>query len=141
MAKSYSKSKGRSTKGGFILIPHAVLDSDSFKNLSGNAVIVLLHLIRSFKGNNNGDLSAPFSQAKHYGIGSQSTWYKAIAELINAGLILRTRDPVKKCAGNPHGKCALFAITWQPINDCDGKLDVESTATAPRKFSMEKFRN
>jgi hypothetical protein len=28
----------------------------------------------------------------------------------------------------------LYAITWQPIHECGGKLDVASTTIAPRKL-------
>jgi hypothetical protein len=33
----------------------------------------------------------------------------------------------------------LYAITWQPINECEGKdLEVRATSTPHRKFSLEK---
>ena len=39
---------------------------------------------------------------------------------------------------NPGGVCALYAITWQPIDECKGKkLHVAPTNTPPRKFSLE----
>jgi hypothetical protein len=137
MAKSYSKSKARKSGGGFIQIPHVVTDSASFQGLSGIALIILLHLLRGYRGHNNGDLSAPFSCAAKYGIASQSTWYKGLTELINTNLIIKTRDSMKRGVGNPHGLCALYAITWQPIDYCDGKLDCEPTISAPRKFSIQ----
>ncbi len=40
---------------------------------------------------------------------------------------------------NPGGRCALYALTWLPIDECQGKkLEVNSTTTPPRKFSMEQ---
>ena len=29
----------------------------------------------------------------------------------------------------------LYAITWQPIDECGGKLDVKPTTNAPRKLN------
>lgn len=136
MANSYSKAKGRREGERYCSIPWNVLDSDSYHGLSGIAVKMLLFLVRQYNGNNNGDLSAPFSAAAGLNIGSQSTWYKVLKELIAADLIMVTRDPMKKYHGNPHGLCTLFAITWRKIDECNGKLDCTPTLTPPRKFSL-----
>ncbi len=96
MAKSYPKAKGRSGKeAAFLGLPHSVLDSSDFGQLSGNAVKVLLSIARQYNGHNNGDLSAPGSKAKPNGIGSENTWYKAIKELIAADLIRPCAQPPK----------------------------------------------
>jgi len=137
MAKTHGKAKGRRDAGGYMAIPHAVLDSDSFLTLSGIAMKVLICIYRQYNGRNNGDLCAPFSYAKALNIGSQSTWYNAIKELIEADLIRCTRNSLKKGLGNPHGLCALFAVTWQNIDECKGKLDCSPTTTPPRKFSIK----
>jgi len=42
---------------------------------------------------------------------------------------------------NPHGVCALYALSWQPIDECNGKLEIASTNTPPRKFSLENNKN
>jgi hypothetical protein len=137
MTASYSKSKARKGSGGFITIPHVVLDSESYCMLSGNALKVLMAIYHQYKGGNNGDLCAPFSYAKKYRIASETTWYKSIKELIAADLILCTRDPIK-LRNNAGGQCSLYAVTWRPINECKGKIDVSATTTPPRKFSLEK---
>ncbi|SVB86360.1 uncharacterized protein METZ01_LOCUS239214, partial [marine metagenome] len=31
-------------------------------------------------------------------------------------------------------KCSLFALTWFQIDECKGKLDIKSTATAPHHW-------
>ena len=103
---------------------------------SGVAIKILLFIYLQYNGNNNGDLSAPFSKAASLHVGSQTTWYKAIKELIAADLIMITRDPIKKGFGNPHGLCALFAVTWQKIDECKGKINCAATLTPPRKFSL-----
>jgi hypothetical protein len=136
MANSYSKKKGRSDGGRYCALPHSVIDSLSFSMLSGNAMKVLFCIYRQYNGNNNGDLSAPFSKAASINIGSQSTWYKAIEELKKADLIMVTRESMTRHKGNPHGLCKLFAVTWQNIDECQGKIDCSPTLTPPRKFSL-----
>lgn len=82
-----------------------------------------------FRGYNNGDLSAPFSLAQQWGIGSKTTLAKGIRELEKAELIIRTRDSHFQ---KPSAKCCLYALSWLPINECSGKLDVSPTTTAPK---------
>ena len=74
---------------------------------------------------------------KKVGIGSEATWYKAIKKLIATDLIICTRQPTRD-RQNPHGQCLLFAVTWKPIDDCKGKIELSATVTPPRKFSFEK---
>jgi len=39
---------------------------------------------------------------------------------------------------NPGARCALYALTWQPVDECIGKkLEISATKTPPRKFSVE----
>jgi hypothetical protein len=46
-------------------------------------------------------------------------------------MIIKTRQ------GGKNYPC-LYAITWQPIDECRGKnLELGPTTTAPRKFSLE----
>ncbi|MFY1052182.1 hypothetical protein ACOQNP_11260 [Ectopseudomonas khazarica] len=135
MARNRRKEKGRSTTGGFAAIPHSVMDSDDFRRLSGSALKVLHCLLRQYKGGNNGDLSATFTQAESWGVGSKATLVKALRELQERDLITCTREGRFV---RPGGCCALYAITWQPIDECGGKLEVSPTVTAPRKFSLER---
>lgn len=137
MANNHGKTKGRRDEGRYCALPHNVMDSESFSMLSGNAIKVLLCIYRQYNGNNNGDLSAPFSKAEDINIGSSSTWYKAIKELIAADLIMVTRESMKKYQGNPKGICTLFAVTWKKIDECKGKINCAPTLTPPRKFSLD----
>lgn len=127
------KAKNRRQSGGFSRLPAVLMDTEDFRMISGSAHKVLLALLRQYRGNNNGDLSIPFSEAKKWGIGSKATLQKAKQELIDRNLIIKTREG---CFINPGAKCDLFAITWEPIDECGGKLDVEPTTTAPRKFNQ-----
>ena len=121
-------------KGSFAGIPRVVMDHPDYKNLSGNAVKLLNELARQHRGHNNGDLTITYSLLKDRGFKSKGTIERARDELFTANLIIKTREGRFT---NPGGVCALFALSWQPINECNGKLDVKSTITPPRKFSVE----
>lgn len=138
MARTLLKSKGRNPSGTFVALPHAVMDSEDFRALSGGALKVLMGLMRQYKGGNNGDLSASFVRAKHWGIGSKSTLVGALEELQQRDLITKTREGRFL---KPGGCCALYAITWRPIDECGGKIEVSHTVTPPRKFSLERANN
>ncbi len=135
MARTLSKSKGRRSSGTFSLIPHAVMDSEDFRTLSGSALKVLFCLVRQYRGKNNGDLSATLGQVNEWGVSSTSTLSSVLKELEAHRLIVKTREGRFL---KPGGCCALFALSWHPIDECDGKLEVNSTLTAPRKFSLER---
>lgn len=135
MAKSYGKAKGRRDGGTYIGIPHSVMDSADFRSLSGSAMIALMALVRQFNGHNNGDYSLTHSMAKEWRIGSKTTLANALGELMKKNLIVRTRDPTRD-KQNPHGQCALYGVTWKPIDYCKGKLDIEPTNTPLRAFSL-----
>jgi hypothetical protein len=91
-------------------------------------------LASQYRGNNNGDLTIAYSLLKDRGFKSKGTIERSRDELLNANLIIKTREGRFT---NPGGVCALFALTWQAIDECDGKLEVKSTTTPPRQFSLE----
>ena len=134
MAVSRQKQKGRRESGTFAALPHMVMDSEDFRALSGGALKVLMGLLRQLKAANNGDLSASFGQAEEWGVRSKSTLSAALEELQARNLITRTREGRFT---NPGGRCALYALTWRPINECGGKIEVSPTITPPRKFSIK----
>jgi len=53
---------------------------------------------------------------------------KALKELIDKNLIMQTKQGGLNIGPN------LYAITWQPIHECKGKLDVNPTTHPPRSF-------
>lgn len=132
------KANGRGSSQRFAGIPHTVMESDSYKQLGGSAVKLLLELARQYNGRNNGDLTTALSLLKLRGFSSSTTVKKAKQELLDADLIIETRTGIFT---NPGGRCALYALTWQPIDECPGKnLEVKPTSTPPRKFSMETIK-
>ena len=138
MAKTRLKIKGRREEGTFVLIPHCVLDSPDYINLSCKSKVLLIDLARQYRGKNNGDLSAAMGVLRKRNWKRGATVCAAIKELIDANLILKTREGQFL---NPGGRCALYAITWQPIDDCYGKdLEVKATIKAPRSFRKNKVK-
>lgn len=109
------KQTGRGAGHSFIQIPHFVLNSDQFAALPPNAVKLLFELARQYRGKNNGDLSAVFDQLKPRGWTSETTLAKHLKHLEQTGWILRTR------LGGKYLGCSLYAITFWPIDDCNGK--------------------
>lgn len=137
MARTRARVKGRRDTSRFLGIPFAVIDSPDFRLLSPVAIKLLIFLVYQFNGSNNGDLSAPFSRVKEWGIKSEATLCKALKELMARRIITRTRDPTRD-RQNPHGQCALYALNWYPIHECKGKLDLMPTLHPIRVFSIDK---
>jgi hypothetical protein len=135
MVRHPKKANTRSFAG----IPRVVMDSPDYINLKSGAVRLLLELAKQFNGRNNGDLTVAHSILKRRGISSKETISKATAELVGANLIIRTRQGLFL---NPGGRCALYALTWMPINECPGtQLEVKESQTPPRLFSTEHNKN
>ena len=130
MARTREKAKGRKASHTFAGLPHAVLKTESYASLSGWAVKLLVDITAQYTGSNNGDLQASWTCMKRVGWRSKGTLSSATGELLEAGMILKTRQ-----GGRNH--CSLYAITWVPIDHCPDKrtkqhkLDVYPTQTAP----------
>ena len=130
------KAKGRRETGRFVAFPHTVIKTQDYIGLSYKSKVLLMDLALQYYGSNNGDLTVALAVLRNRGWKRQATISEAVKELLDADLIIRTREGQFR---NPHSRCALYAITWQPIDDCNGKdLCVNPTTTAPRKFSFEK---
>jgi len=129
-------AKQTNRPSGFNGIPRNVMLTNDYRKLPGNAVKLLMALIHQYRGHNNGDLTAAYSVMTKWGFRSKQTLANALKALLDAGMITQTRTGYFL---NPGGRCALYAITWQPIDECPGKrLEVKPTVVPPRKFSMEQ---
>ena len=124
MARNRRKHKGRRDGGTFVALPHAVLESETYARLGNAAVRLLIDLYGQYRGSNNGDLSLEWRKMERRGWRSKDTLHRAKQELLENGMILLTRQ------GGKH-QCSLFAVTWQPVDDCGGKLDVLQSNSAP----------
>ena len=122
MARTREKAHGRRDDGSYVALPHRVLNCSNFLALSAHAVKLLIDLCSQYKGRNNGDLAAPWSAMRERGWKSRETLWKAISELECYGMIERTRHGGEGKSGRK--PATLYALTWQAIDECDGKLDV-----------------
>jgi len=120
MTRSRRRFKGRADFVPFFAWPRDVADSEAYRTLTAHAVKLLNDLCFQFRGANNGDLSAAWRIMQPRGWKSRDTLYKAECELLRAGLIEKTRQ-------GGRNRCNLFALTWRPIDECQGKLDVRAT--------------
>jgi len=136
MAKA-NKWKRSNNRGSprFFSLRHDLLQCGDYMELDKGPRMVLDHMFLHYNGRNNGNLSATFSDMKKRGMGSPATLSKAIKTLLARNLIVQTR------AGqfiNPGGRCALYAFTWLPIDECPGKhLEVAPTKSPARKLSLQ----
>ena len=114
MAKSNNSSLWVGS-GGFAGIPRRIMTSADYKNLSGNAVKLLLELASQFRGKNNGDLTCAWSLLSKRGFNSKATLHRCKLELLQRNLIIEVRKGV--AAKDGRRVCSLFAITWQPLDE------------------------
>ena len=127
MGSRKAKSKAI-TRGGFLHLFRSLLDCDDFIALKGNTIKLLIDIASQYNGYNNGDLCATLSVMKKRGWNSNQQLSKALKELLERNLIIQTKQGGLNMGPN------LYAITWQPINECQGKLDMGPTTTPPRSF-------
>lgn len=111
---------------GFLHIPDVLADEEDFISLTGSALRLLIDIARQYNGMNNGDLCASMSLMRKRGWSSNNLLDRAKKELIAKKFIELTKQ-----GGLGMGP-DLYAITWQPINECGGKLDVKATTKPSR---------
>lgn len=132
-----ARMTGRAQSGSYFAMPHSLLRGACFPVLSPRATKLFLDLATQFRGNNNGDLSAAWGLMKVRGWRSRDQLYKAQTELLDVGLIVKTRQGGQHC-------CNLFALAHLPVDECDGKLDSALPANrrripkSPRKPKQTK---
>lgn len=123
MTRNRLKAKSRRESGSFAQLPHAIFQGPQYARLGAHAVKLLLDLFMQYRGCNNGDFTAAWSVMRKCGWHSKDTLHRALRQLLELGWIMKTRQ------GGKH-RCSLYAVTWKPIDDCGGKLDVSPTRTA-----------
>lgn len=142
MPSRRSRSKAGSRGGSessFGALPRIVWMHPDYCHLSGSAVKLLMDLVCQYNGRNNGNLTVAYSVLKRRGWKSKQTISSATHELLDANLIVQTREGYFT---NPGGRCALYAITWKAIDECPGKnLTLRPTSTPFRKFTLEAFKS
>lgn len=126
------RTKGRRKFKRVLLLPHYMITGDEFHKLSSSAIKLLIDIAVQYNGFNNGDLTTAWGIMEKNGWKSKGTLFKAIHELEETEFIVRTRQGGKN-------KCNLFAITWQSIDDCKGKLDVNPTRVASNAWKLDRL--
>ncbi|MEO5775039.1 MAG: hypothetical protein ABIQ32_13115 [Sphingomicrobium sp.] len=110
--------RNRRTSGSFIMLLHNMMNSEAWQDLSGNAVKVLLHLMKLSHGNNGYGHKAEPGQlflservaAKGTGL-SRNTASKALSELLDHGFLRVV------CAGHFKVKlrqATIWRLTFEP---------------------------
>lgn len=108
--KSARKAKAARDGSRFVALPHVVLDSQAFINLSGPAIRLLLDISRQYEGRNNGRLVACSKYLKTRGWTSEGTASRARKELEESKLIVETRKGMRP------NRATWYAITWASID-------------------------
>lgn len=130
----YPTSKGRGKKPPpFIKLTHNVYEHPNYLKLSATSKVLIQDLTYKYRGSNNGDLCAAFSVMKNVGWRSPGTLQRSINELLYFSFIMLTRRGGRN---KPH----LYALTWLPIDDCGGKLDISPTRTPGHEWKQERPR-
>lgn len=109
--------KGRATNGPFLAVPRAVLDSAAWSAMTGHEIKLLMDVAAQFRGSNNGNLSVAWRILQLRGWKSRDSLSKALTGLTEKGFLIRTRQGGRRI-------CSLYGLSWEPIHDCAGKLDV-----------------
>ena len=123
-----SRSKGKG--GQYFQLPHTLLNSPMWAGLPFSTKSLFLEFGAQYNGYNNGDLHCAWSLLKKRGWRSSSTVDKAKKKLLDVGLIIETRSGRFLSGG--HHRCALYAISYLPIDECRGKdLEVKHPNNIP----------
>jgi hypothetical protein len=83
-----------------------------------------------YNGKNNGDFCITLSVMKARGWTSNDTLRTAMQELIEAELVILTRQ-------GGRNRCNLYGITWEPIHECKNKLDIGPTLVPIKPLSKQ----
>lgn len=130
---NYAQRKGRESKkreelkkqlsgSTFTPLRHDVVNSPQFLVLSLSAKWVFIRLCGKYNRLNNGDLSAPLTQAKEEFNLSTQGLKNALDELVKTKFLEITRQGNKKL-------CSLFALTCYPLNEINkAGLFLQSTS-------------
>src|SRR5437867_11636545 len=100
-------SKRSAQQEHWVQIKRTVYNSVAFRTLPPSALKLWIDLRTQFRGNNNGNINAAMSVLVHRGWTSTQTLHRALPELLERGLIARTRQGKP----GPYRVCSLFRFT------------------------------
>ncbi|MBT3509586.1 MAG: hypothetical protein HN472_08600 [Nitrospina sp.] len=80
--------KGKKIEGGFVPLPHRLIESEAYKLLSATAKIAYTYFLRDVRSGHQENVTLTFNQAKKYGVcQSPDTFSKAKKQLVENGLL------------------------------------------------------
>ena len=91
-SKRREKTKNRKETARFTAFPHVVLRSSDYIGLSYKSKSLIVDLVYQYNGRNNGDLTAALGYMQSRGWKRSATLNDAVKELMEANLVLRTRE-------------------------------------------------
>lgn len=127
--KSYKNAKQKRDGAGFLAIPHVVLKSKAYRNLSYSARSLLIDIAYQYKGENNGSFVACKKYLKPLGWNSNATVTKGLQELQEARLLQQTR------LGMRPNRASWYAVTWQALDNLKG-MDI-----SPQEFDRGGYNH
>lgn len=123
MARPRSRKNPVTVRGPWFALSLEMIRSRAFAELSPHAAKLFLDLCAQLGPNSlrNGDLTATPGVMRARGWTSEPTLKAAVQELLNAGLLILSRQGNKR-------RCSLYALTPWPL-DCDlSKIDITQNA-------------
>ena len=103
-----ARAKGRKTGGRFAMLPRSVLMCPAVTTLHNLAHRVLTIGAAEMDGGNNGDINLVRDTLAKYGLQRSGAVQKAIDELVERGLFIKTRQGGLGC-------CSLYAVAWYEL--------------------------
>lgn len=135
MARTRAKSKGRRDFGRYFQVPHYVIMTEAFRNLSANSHKLWLNLMVQYNGYNNGKIAAVYSQLKEFGWAEKSL-ARSLNELQEKGFIEKTRQGGFGLGGR---YCSYYRFTHLPTDEIPSLGLRKSPPTSEfRRWTREK---
>lgn len=114
-------------RGSHVRLYWEIMDSPAWRSLTAADQRAYLGLLRQLLSFNNGDLSLPYSVARHHGITNQSTLARSLRALVAVGLVAITRRTAHRRDGSRLPN--LFRLTDFAVNPMPGKFIEACRAT------------
>lgn len=114
-------------RGAHVRLYWEIIDSPAWRSLTAADQRAYIALHRQLLSFNNGDLSLPFSFARHHGITNQSSLAKSLRALAAVGLIAITRRTAHRRDGSRLPN--LFRLTDFAVNPMPAKFIEACKAT------------
>jgi hypothetical protein len=129
------RDSGQYDNGYYNQLPHKVMRSVEMHYLQRQhplAFVLLMQLFSLYTGVNNGDLAPALVVGLWR---SRTTFFRHLGILVQLGWLTMTRPGYWGIKNKP----ALYAVSWLPIDECGGKLELMNATTTPsdrwRKFN------